>query len=227
MNNQDYLNYLERKKMKILLDNGELKIPDNADAKRHRETVQNMLNDIEQGLKEDMSTQICEILQNTTINRQDIKSWLCFYPMKNEPDIMPFYQSLLNKNAKLYFPVCEGKYRMNFYGVDSLEDFELGKYNIPMPKNRSDVNRYVENESTLCITPGVIFDLNGNRIGHGGGYYDNYFAGLGLNVERLAVCFSQQLMEKIDVSPFDLYVHSMVTDKEFINCKDFGGNEMR
>lgn len=66
--------------------------------------------------------------------------------------------------------------RMILSEIYDLEaDLEPGLWGIPEPK--AEALRPLEpTEIDFVIVPGVAFDLQGNRLGYGGGYYDRFFS---------------------------------------------------
>jgi 5-formyltetrahydrofolate cyclo-ligase len=70
----------------------------------------------------------------------------------------------------------------------------------------------------LVVTPGLGFDKNGNRLGRGGAYYDNFFKHEKITAARWAVAFSQQIYEQMPHDENDVSVDAIVTEKELIMC---------
>lgn len=63
--------------------------------------------------------------------------------------------------------------------------------------------------------PGVAFDLQGRRIGYGGGYYDRFLRGL--RTCSVAVAFGLQVVDRpLPAGNFDLPVRAIVTEDETI-----------
>jgi 5-formyltetrahydrofolate cyclo-ligase len=63
--------------------------------------------------------------------------------------------------------------------------------------------------------PGVAFDLQGRRIGYGGGYYDRFLRGL--HTFSVAVAFGLQVVDRpLPTGNFDLPVQAIVTEQETI-----------
>lgn len=61
------------------------------------------------------------------------------------------------------------------------------------------------------ITPGVGFDLHGNRLGYGGGHFDRLLARLRRGVPVIGVAFDEQVVERLPVAPHDRPVDLVVT----------------
>ena len=71
----------------------------------------------------------------------------------------------------------------------------------------------------LIITPGLGFDKNGNRLGRGGAFYDNFFKHEKITAARWAVAFSGQIYDEIPNDDSDVPIDAVVTENEIIICK--------
>ncbi|KAI7902294.1 5-formyltetrahydrofolate cyclo-ligase-like protein [Cokeromyces recurvatus] len=84
---------------------------------------------------------------------------------------------VLTTGKNCFIPRCT-KSTMDMVKLASLEDFNslpMNKWNIPEPRlDEPRENALDENGLDLILVPGVAFDKNKNRIGHGKGYYDRY-----------------------------------------------------
>ena len=96
------------------------------------------------------------------------------------------------------------------------DDLVVGAYNILEP--RQDCLNEVSLESIdIIIFPGIAFDCQGNRIGHGMGYYDRLLKKK-INAHRLGLAFELQIVENIPTEPHDVKVEKIVTEKRIITC---------
>jgi len=77
----------------------------------------------------------------------------------------------------------------------------------------------------LVILPGVAFDGEGNRIGRGLGYYDNFLKKVNPSIPIIALAFELQIVEKIPVEENDIPVDKIITEKRIIDC--IGTRELR
>ena len=68
------------------------------------------------------------------------------------------------------------------------------------------------------IMPGVAFDREGNRLGHGMGYYDVYLKRykerFGNYPRTIAVAFKQQIVESVPVGPHDVPINEVLHGKD-------------
>lgn len=64
------------------------------------------------------------------------------------------------------------------------------------------------------IIPLVAYDLNRNRLGHGGGYYDKYLALA--KGKTYALAFSAQCTDKIEAEQHDVKPNLIITEKGIV-----------
>ncbi|WP_372796029.1 5-formyltetrahydrofolate cyclo-ligase [Pontiella sp.] len=69
-------------------------------------------------------------------------------------------------------------------------------------------------EIDLIAVPGVAFDLSGNRLGRGGGYYDRMLAQF--SGAAAGICFDFQVLESVPVSAHDIPMSHLVTETKSV-----------
>ena len=114
---------------------------------------------------------------------------------------------------KLAFPTIEKNLEtLKFKTTNSHKNFKIGKFNIPEPTNDN-----YEVIPQLFFVPCLGFDLEGFRIGYGGGFYDKTFAKLKkLNLAFYTVGFAydDQKQNKLPVEKFDYKLDFVLTEKQ-------------
>jgi 5-formyltetrahydrofolate cyclo-ligase len=134
---------------------------------------------------------------------------LCYYPLHNEVDLRPLYVELLEEDVKLYFPVTEGE-NMTFYQVESLDDFVEGTFHVMEPKNREYPLTDLA-QSMIALVPGVMFDVSGNRVGYGKGYYDRYLKGCA-DCHKIGIAYPMQILGQWEAKPWDVPMDCLLPD---------------
>lgn len=66
------------------------------------------------------------------------------------------------------------------------------------------------------LVPGVAFDIEGRRLGYGGGYYDRLLPLLPRTAPRVVGAFDMQIVERVPAAPHDLAVDTIVTESRTI-----------
>ncbi|WP_239421750.1 5-formyltetrahydrofolate cyclo-ligase [Bacillus sp. CGMCC 1.16541] len=123
-----------------------------------------------------------------------------------------------NEGKQVVVPKCDAKEKkMTFYKLTSFSQLETVYFGLQEPIVQQ-TERYLPTQIDLIITPGIVFDQKGYRIGYGGGYYDRYLASY--NGEVIALAFSFQVTNKVPFEEHDLPVKAIITEKEIINCHD-------
>lgn len=129
-----------------------------------------------------------------------------------------FLQEMFKSGKEIVVPaVYPDTKKIKAYPINNLDkDLTRGHYGIREPVNR----RYPAGlgKIDLVLVPGVAFDLSGNRIGYGAGYYDRFLAGADPGLSKVSVCFECQLRESIPVDDHDIGVDFIVTEDRLIKC---------
>ena len=70
----------------------------------------------------------------------------------------------------------------------------------------------------IVITPGVVFDITGNRIGYGKGYYDKFFnSNAYQNITLVGLGYDFQLiLKKITCNAQDVKMNILISDERMI-----------
>jgi 5-formyltetrahydrofolate cyclo-ligase len=127
----------------------------------------------------------------------------------------------LNENKRIVVPVTQLKEKKLL--LSELKDYdrelEPGTFNILEPKK--EFFRPVKPEEVdLVVVPGIAFDEKGNRLGYGGGFYDNFLRKRGqatfLKWTSIGLAFETQIVEEIPVGREDIKVDFIVTENRII-----------
>ena len=132
-----------------------------------------------------------------------------FYPLAGEPDICPLLKELA-KEGRLLLPRTLENFQMEFVEIHRMEDLVEGQFHVHEPP------RYLpayQGEIPLALVPGVEFSRNGNRHGHGKGYYDRFLAQHPETV-KCGVAFSVQVSAKpLECKPHYIPMNYIVASK--------------
>lgn len=134
---------------------------------------------------------------------KDAKVIGLYYPIKNEVDLL----ELLKENKAYCFPRVLGD-EMDFYLVNSLDDFHLGAFNVLEPN--FDLKKIEKNEMDIIYIPCVGMSNKGYRIGYGKGYYDKYLKNY--QNRKIAVCYNFQIVDESFEEEFDVRVDEIISN---------------
>jgi 5-formyltetrahydrofolate cyclo-ligase len=130
----------------------------------------------------------------------------------HEPDIRPLIDDFLARNVKVILPVVEVFSRETTRPRLSHVEYTGG---MKMTRNRwgivePDDRRAASIDSIdLILVPALACDVNGVRIGHGFGYYDEFLATTpGV---RLCLCMDPFLVDALPADPHDQRMDIIVT----------------
>ena len=76
----------------------------------------------------------------------------------------------------------------------------------------------MSNEINLWFIPGRAFDIHGNRLGRGGGFYDRLLEDE--NGIKVGVTTEDRILDYIPVDSWDIKMDFLITNKKIINIKE-------
>jgi len=120
---------------------------------------------------------------------------------------------LWKKNKILCFPVIKNKNDSLIflqYSIDQKK--EIGVYKTLEPQKENP-----ELIPEVIIVPCLAFDLNGNRLGYGGGYYDRTFEklnNLNKNFISIGYAYDDQIVSNVPVETSDYKLDYVLTEKQ-------------
>lgn len=99
--------------------------------------------------------------------------------------------------------------RMVFREYIGEEDLIRGEYGILAPY----MSRIVPPEDIdIMLVPGLAFDLRGNRLGRGKGFYDRYLSmRYAAEIHKMGVCMPHQIVDEVPSEPHDIVMDDVIT----------------
>jgi 5-formyltetrahydrofolate cyclo-ligase len=120
----------------------------------------------------------------------------------------------LASGKRIVVPYClDGE--LELFWLENMEELELGMYRILEPKvELRDITakRLTPTDLDLVMVPGVAFDRNGGRTGHGKGYYDKLLQHARKDAPLIALSFECQLFDEIPAESHDIFMDKVVTE---------------
>jgi 5-formyltetrahydrofolate cyclo-ligase len=157
---------------------------------------------------------LCERLKTQMPSAHTI---LFFAPLTDEPDVWPVLELSLALGVNCALPFFDAEKKT--YGARRLQnlaaDIVAGKFGVREPA--AGCAEISLNKFDLILVPGMAFDLSGNRLGRGQGFYDRLLAeASGI---KCGVCHDFQLLEKIPAEPHDAKVDFILTPARCVRRK--------
>ena len=132
------------------------------------------------------------------------KTILAYWSLPDEVNTHPFVLKW-HKEKRVILPVVNGN-ELDLKVFSGLESMEKGSsFGILEPTSTEVVTI---SDIDFAIVPGVAFDLQGNRLGRGKGYYDKLLSNNKLF--KVGICFSFQLLPNVAVSEFDIPMDQVI-----------------
>jgi 5-formyltetrahydrofolate cyclo-ligase len=175
------------------------------------------------------SSNICDLL-STFIHYQNATE-IAIYASKSatyEPETDKIINYSIEIGKKVYIPRCITSTRnLELLKIQDLEkDTELATFNLREPKKSLPLPNQLElqKQLTIVFVPGMAFDVFGNRLGYGSGYFDNFLRDLKKNNRKIiviALAFEFQVFtEEIPHTDLDSRVDYIITSKSILKTYD-------
>ncbi len=134
-----------------------------------------------------------------------------------EVNTYPIIEKLLNKGGRVIVPVVDNKNHLLMHSeLKSLDSLKRSKLNIWEPEEKHFVN---PDNAGLIVVPGIAFDLKGNRIGFGKGFYDRFL--VHIDAIKVALTYEFQIVENIPTTNNDIPVNIIITEKRIIRIDNY------
>jgi len=130
---------------------------------------------------------------------------VCTYiPFGKEPDILNY----INNASTLCTTFIDNKDKIK---ISILEDpLVKNKFGVLQPKKLNEIN-----EVDIFLIPGLAFDLNGTRLGRGGGVYDKLLADYS-DSYFIGVSYDEYIFENLPIENHDIKMNALITPSRFI-----------
>jgi 5-formyltetrahydrofolate cyclo-ligase len=187
----------------------------NDDLQRLKKTIREQAHESRNALpdKDDLSRHICERL--AALPEYTAAQTIMFYvDVRSEVRTRDYLPIALSQKMRIVVPYCVSG-ELELFHLQNMDELELGKYKILEPKAelRAAADKRVEAcDLDLVIVPGVAFDRDGGRTGHGFGYYDRLLERTLPGTPLVALAFECQLFPEIPMQPHDIFMDKVVTE---------------
>jgi 5-formyltetrahydrofolate cyclo-ligase len=138
---------------------------------------------------------------------------MCYVSKPYEVDTYPIIEGVLKSGKRLIVPVTKTQEKILIPSEisDLQKDLEQGPFGICEPKKEC-MKTVDLKDIDLVLIPGIAFDRQGNRIGHGQGYFDRFLSNLPNKIPTIGLAFKLQLVSRINALPWDIPVTKLITE---------------
>ncbi len=147
-----------------------------------------------------------------------------YLPADGEISPLPLLESAWLTGKKVYLPVLVpfSANRLWFAAFDPGDRLVSNRFGILEPA-RVHWRRIPAYALDLVLAPLVAFDAQGNRLGMGGGFYDQSFAFLHrrhnwIKPRLLGLAYELQHMDRIPSQKWDVPLHAIATEQKIYHC---------
>ena len=165
-------------------------------------------------LRIEKSLQICDRLKQLPALKK-ARTVLSYKADGSEVNLDEINQFLEAQAIRVAYPVTGADGIMEAYLPHDKDSFEKGAFGILAPVLSKSTHLLPE-EIDLILIPCVAFDDDGNRMGHGKGYYDRYLPRCNKQVVTVQVAFEAQRIEHLVLIDTDAKPGQIVTEARMI-----------
>jgi 5-formyltetrahydrofolate cyclo-ligase len=132
-------------------------------------------------------------------------------PQRNEVDTSFLLTVLQGKDKDIAVPKVSGKGELVHYLLTDATVFRNSRWGIPEPVSGIQL---IPRQIDVVFLPLLAFDLEGYRVGYGGGFYDRFLANCRENVVKVGLSFFEPVAEISDRHPMDIPMDYCVTPEK-------------
>ena len=178
------------------------------ESNRLRHRMQTLLRGLSLDAYRDESTEVVRQLASWDVLR-NAKIVAAFHPSRTEPQIQTLLQSIANTKT-LLLPRVLSAGQMELVQVQDIHrDLHLATFGLMEP--RLYLRPWTGHSPEVVLVPGIVFGRYGERIGHGGGYYDRFLA-KHPNSLKVGIALSCQILNReVPQLPHDMRMSYIVS----------------
>lgn len=175
--------------------------------------AQSHANRREQENKDELSHAICEKFVALP-EYASARTVMYYVDVRTEVRTRHFLPTAIASDKRIVVPYCVNDV-LQLFLLESMDELETGMYKILEP--RADLRERPEKqvdveELDLVMVPGVAFDREGGRTGHGKGYYDKLLESARSDTPLVGIAFECQLFSEIPMQSHDIYMDKVITE---------------
>lgn len=152
---------------------------------------------------------------------QSCNAIFTFVSFQSEVDTHDIIKRALHDHKRVYIPRVETN-GIEFYEILDLNHLISSKFGVLEPEGIEDKYDYLQScDTAFMLLPGLAFDICGNRIGYGAGYYDRYLQKrVNIFSQKIALAYDFQVLDQIATEEYDVKVDAIITPTRIIDCNN-------
>jgi 5-formyltetrahydrofolate cyclo-ligase len=164
---------------------------------------------------EQKSACICGLLQNYL---DGVDPVMVYVSKPLEVNTRSLIESLIRRRGRVIVPVIEKEtVSLRLSWLDDTSVLKESTFHVYEPVENEIPAR--PEEVRAAIIPVLGFDLQGNRLGYGAGYYDRFLSRYP-KINRIGLAFACQEIPEIPCEENDMKMHVVVTEKGICQCSE-------
>ncbi len=178
--------------------------------KELRQLIRNRKRQFSQAQLEELSLDIIrQIRQHPII--QKAKNILFYYSLPDEVNTHEYILELIKNGKQVYLPVVINEQDMEIRKYTSPQDMKENSFHILEPAGEL-LQKRNYSKLEVAIIPGMSFDLKGNRLGRGRGYYDRLLESLP-HTYKIGICFGFQMTSQLPIDSYDIIMDEIISNR--------------
>jgi 5-formyltetrahydrofolate cyclo-ligase len=138
-----------------------------------------------------------------------------YSPVQNEAGTGDILQHALSNGRKVYYPRLAADSFIGFFQILSAAELMPGRFGILEPTGST---AFSDDESLIVFVPGIAFDVRGNRLGRGKGWYDRILTRFGVKAVSVGLGYECQIVDEVPTERWDRKVDYVITEARVIDC---------
>lgn len=146
---------------------------------------------------------------------------VCYVDVRSEVSTRALIESCWQADQRVAVPYCVDQH-LELTWITTWTDLEKGRFGIlePIETLRTDTKRRPQAEELdVILVPGVAFDLQGGRLGHGQGFYDRLLSQVSQHTALVGVAFDCQIVSQVPAEPHDIPMDFVLTESALHACR--------
>lgn len=183
--------------------------------RKQMQTVRSELSD-----RETRSQAICDRWLQSDLHR-NARAIVGYVNVRSEVSTRALIESCWQTNRRVAVPYCVDRH-LELTWITAWTDLESGRFGIlePIEPLRTDATRCPQvAELDVILVPGVAFDRQGGRLGHGQGFYDRLLSQVSQQTTLVGVAFDCQIVPHIPTEPHDVPMDFVLTESALHACR--------